>query len=214
MTTYYSINPNTQMVVDVFHTTSLTVPTTGMLPVRVDPGVGIHGNPTTLDALLTAKADGMIAKYPGHYVALLDPCLSTAQTLTVPGLDTGNCSRYYPGNGFNHHAILSGGQITSAGWTLPYAPASATFIWELYTISISETNGVYSRNLTLVPTESAAISVDLTFGGVSQTVTSGVSNLVSNPNQSFYVTFTSTDSVPYYLGGWTLLLGAESEIIS
>jgi len=213
MTAYYSVNPSTQTVVDVLYTTSLTVPTTGMLPVRVDPGVGIHGNPTTLDELLTAKADGLLAKYPGHYAVVLDPCISVNQTPTVPGLDTGNSIRMYPGNGFNNHVLLDGGQIFSLPFTLPYSPASATFIWELYTISVSETAGVYSRNLTLVPTDSAAVSVDISFGGVGQTVLSGASNLVLNPNQNFFATFTSTDTVPYYLGGWALLLGPETVII-
>jgi hypothetical protein len=214
MTAYYSVNPSTQTVVDVLYTTSLTVPTTGMLPVRVDPGVGIHGNPTTLDDLLTAKADGLLAKYPGHYAVVLDPCLSVVQTPTVPGVDTGNSFRFYPGNGFNNHVLLDGAQLVTLDFILPYSPASATFIWELYTISVSETAGVYSRSLTLVPTDSASIAVDITFGGVSQAATSGVSALVSNPNQNFSATFTSTDTVSYYLGGWALLLGPETEIIS
>lgn len=81
MSTHYLIDTFTpaahlsEPIVDVVSPVAGLSDATGSLVVRVPDGVAIHGNPSTLGALLTAKYNGMLAYYSGFANILSDPCI-------------------------------------------------------------------------------------------------------------------------------------------
>jgi len=218
LTTYYTINPSTLDIIDVSRTSSSSFDVTGVMPVKVASGVGIHNNPQTLDDLITAKADGILSRYPGYNAIVLDPCLGVTQTPSVPGFDTGASSRILYGAGLTNHCVLPSGQLFTLSFTLPYIPAAALFVWEIYSTSISESSpGIWSRQRTELPTDTGSFQFQgvANFGGSDIPLEEGVAITIAPADQgiSLDLNFTNSESIPVYLGSWAILLGAETEIV-
>jgi hypothetical protein len=82
MSTHYLIDAFTpaahpsEPIVDVMTPVSGHTDATGALVVRVPDGVAIHGGPTNLGGLLTAKYASLLANYPGFGNILFDPCIA------------------------------------------------------------------------------------------------------------------------------------------
>ena len=217
--TYYIVSPfgPTKDVVDVTVVDDQDALIAPMgLPVRIPSGAPIRGQPKTLSALITAKANGLLASVGGFSNVILNPCLSVVGSGSTPGVDVAMSYNCVYGNGYVNHKVLGGvnpGALTFQATSLVYAPATCIMVWEVYSTAMQWIPGsmvpgeLTKRQCIPQPTNAFDCEVSFNNGATSTLLGSGVVANIPGFAQgtAMVVTFTNQFNAPVYLGSWALL---------
>ena len=200
MSIHYLVDPFTpgRGIIDVTKAEAGGTDSTGGLLIRIPDGTAVHGAPKDLEALLLAKADGLLAYYAGFTSIAYEDCLTASGVQDTNGVIVGA--------GVANHCLLSDGYLATASVALASAPSVCVVVWEAYSfVNVDPANERFSR--VYLEEDSDALECNVSFNGVPGSVTNGVVYNVPAGNQGtdLVLEFTNTSGSRLYLGSWAVI---------